>query len=247
MANPISKAFKYLSALFSSKIDEHADPKVQIEQAIAEATKRHKNLTDQAASVIGNVRQLEMQLSRKDAEAKRLEASIRKGLEQQMAAQNAGNTSEAQALEKTLQAMAVQLKSTQTEIANLKELYTAAAQQAEQAKAAVESNAARLNSQVAERTKLLTQLEQAKMQEQVAKNISSMNSIVDEDVPSLDSVRNKIEARYAKALGASELASNDINVRMDQIAIDANAIEANDMLSQMRAELEAKKQGEIEQ
>ncbi|MGO1827870.1 MAG: PspA/IM30 family protein, partial [Corynebacterium variabile] len=34
MANPFTKGWKYLMALFDSKIEENADPKVQIEQAI---------------------------------------------------------------------------------------------------------------------------------------------------------------------------------------------------------------------
>ena len=34
MANPFVKAWKYLTALFNAKIDEHADPKVQIQQAM---------------------------------------------------------------------------------------------------------------------------------------------------------------------------------------------------------------------
>ena len=33
MANGFTKAWKYLMALFSSKVDEYADPKVQIQQA----------------------------------------------------------------------------------------------------------------------------------------------------------------------------------------------------------------------
>ena len=37
MANPFTKAWRYLMALFDSKIDENADPKVQIQQAIADA------------------------------------------------------------------------------------------------------------------------------------------------------------------------------------------------------------------
>ena len=34
MANPFVKAWKYVMALFNAKIDEHADPKIQIQQAI---------------------------------------------------------------------------------------------------------------------------------------------------------------------------------------------------------------------
>ena len=49
MANPFVKAWKYFMALFNAKIDEHADPKVQIQQAIEEAQRQHQALTQQAA------------------------------------------------------------------------------------------------------------------------------------------------------------------------------------------------------
>ena len=39
MANPFVKAWRYLMALFSSKVDQYADPKVQIQQAI-DSTRR---------------------------------------------------------------------------------------------------------------------------------------------------------------------------------------------------------------
>ena len=68
MANPFVKAWKYVMALFNAKIDEHADPKVQIQQAIEEAQRQHQALTQQAAQVIGNQRQLEMRLNRQLAD-----------------------------------------------------------------------------------------------------------------------------------------------------------------------------------
>ena len=68
MANPFVKGWKYLMALFGAKIDEHADPKVQIQQAIEEAQRQHQVLVQQAAAVIGNQRQLEMKLSRQMTE-----------------------------------------------------------------------------------------------------------------------------------------------------------------------------------
>ena len=68
MANGFTKAWKYLMALFSSKVDEYADPKVQIQQAIEDAQRQHQALVQQAAAVIGNQRQLEMKLSRQMTE-----------------------------------------------------------------------------------------------------------------------------------------------------------------------------------
>ena len=75
MANPFSKAWKYLMALFDSKIEENADPKVQIEQAIQDAQRQHQALSQQAAAVIGNQRQLEMKLNRQLAEVEKLQAN----------------------------------------------------------------------------------------------------------------------------------------------------------------------------
>jgi len=42
MANGFAKAWRYLGALFSSKVDEYADPKIQIQQAIEEAQRQHQ-------------------------------------------------------------------------------------------------------------------------------------------------------------------------------------------------------------
>ena len=68
MANPLVKGWKYFMALLSGKLDEHADPKIQIQQAIEEAQRQHQALSQQAAAVIGNQRQLEMKLARQMSE-----------------------------------------------------------------------------------------------------------------------------------------------------------------------------------
>src|SRR6187431_3416102 len=80
MANPFVKAWKYFMAAFSSKIEEHADPKVQIQQAIEEAQRQHHALSQQAAAVIGNQRQLEMKLNRQLGEVEKLQSSARQAL-----------------------------------------------------------------------------------------------------------------------------------------------------------------------
>src|SRR6185503_9317805 len=80
MANPFVKGWRYLMALFGAKIDEYADPKVQIQQAIEEAQRQHQALVQQAAAVIGNQRQLEMKRSRQMSEVEKLQASARQAL-----------------------------------------------------------------------------------------------------------------------------------------------------------------------
>src|SRR5699024_6486279 len=87
-------------------------------------------------------------------------------------------------------------------------------QAAGQAKKAVEQNAMVLQQKVAERTKLLSQLEQAKMQEQVSASLQSMSDVsAGVNTPNLDQVRDKIETRYANALGSAELAQIRASVK----------------------------------
>jgi phage shock protein A len=78
--NPVVRAWKYMSAWFGAKVDEKADPKIQIEQAIQEAQRQHQALTQQAAAVIGNQRQLEMQLDRQLNGVEDLQAQARQAL-----------------------------------------------------------------------------------------------------------------------------------------------------------------------
>jgi phage shock protein A len=87
---------------------------------------------------------------------------------------------------------------------DLKSLHDQALQAAQQAKQAVEQNAQQVQAKLAERSQLLTQLEQAKMQEQVSASLSSMSELsAPGTTPNLNEVRDKIEARYAKALGTA--------------------------------------------
>ena len=81
---------------------------------------------------------------------------------------------------------------------DLKTLHDQALGAAGQARKAVENNAMLLQQKLAERTKLLSQLEQAKMQETVARSLESMSNLAAPGTtPSLDEVRDKIERRYA--------------------------------------------------
>ena len=90
---------------------------------------------------------------------------------------------------------------------------------------------------LAERNKLLSQLDQAKMQEQVNKAMASLSETVGEDVPTFDEVREKIEARYAKAKGMSELTESSVESRMLEVEQAAANSEAQTRLAQIRAQL----------
>src|ERR1700690_2238880 len=93
-----------------------------------------------------------------------------------------------------------------------------------------------LQQKIAERTKLLSQLEQAKMQEQVSASLRSMSEIAAPgNTPSLDEVRDKIERRYANALGQAELAQNSVQGRMMEVDQAGVEMAGHSRLEQIRA------------
>jgi phage shock protein A len=238
MANPFVKFWKYLMASFSSKIDEHADPKVQIQQAIEEAQRQHQALSQQAAAVIGNQRQLEMKLNRQLGEVEKLQASARQALVLADEARSKGEEQRAQEFENAAQNFATQLVSAEQSIEDLKNLHDQALQAASQAKQAVERNAMVLQQKLAERTKLLSQLEQAKMQEQVSASLRQMTELAAPgSTPSLEEVRDKIEKRYATAVGSAELAQNSVQGRMLEIQQSTTEMAGSNRLEQIRASM----------
>ncbi len=238
MANPFVKAWKYLMASFSSKIDEHADPKVQIQQAIEEAQRQHQALNQQAAAVIGNQRQLEMKLNRQLGEIERTQASARQALVLADQARANGDEVAAQRYEETAQVYATQLVTAEQSVEDLKTLHDQAIQAAGQAKQAVKRNEMLLQQKITERTKLLSQLEQAKMQERAAESLRSMSELTAPGTtPSLDEVRDKIEKRYANAIGSAELAQNSVQGRMLEVQQATVDMAGQNRLEQIRASL----------
>jgi phage shock protein A len=244
MANPFVKSFRYLMALFGAKVDEYADPKVQIQQAIEEAQRQHQALVQQAAAVIGNQRQLEMKLSRQMGEVEKLQGMARQALVLADKKRAEGDEAEAQKFEQTAQTLATQLVSAEQSMEDLKTLHDQALGAAGQARKAVENNAMVLQQRIAERTRLLSQLEQAKMQETVAKSLEGMSQLAAPgNTPSLDEVRDKIEKRYATAMGRAELASNSVEGRMLEVQKSSLDLAGSSRLDQIRASMAGDKLG----
>jgi len=238
MANGFAKAWNYVSAWFSSKVDEKADPKIQIQQAIEQAQRQHASLTAQAASVIGQQHQLELQLDRKLAEIESLQQQARQALVLVDQSRAQGNEAKAAEFEETAGHIANQLVTAEADAANLKRLHDQSMGAAQQAKRAVEENRQRLQEKLNERTKLLSQLEQAKMQEQVSASLSQMSELsASSNTPSLEAVRDKIERRYANALGQAELANDTTAGRLQEVKRATANLAAQSRLAEIRASM----------
>jgi phage shock protein A len=250
MFKAIRRFWKYLAAKLNTSFNERADPKVQLEQAIMEAQEQHRRLKEQAANVIANQKQTELRLNRSLDELEKVNGNARQAVLMADEATKKGDNAKAIEYTSAAEAFANRLIALEHEVGELKALHLQSAQAADQAKHAVSQNSTMLQKKLGERQRLMGQLDQAKMQEQMNKAMASLSETVGEDVPTLDEVRDKIEARYAKAKGMSELSETSVESRMLEIEAAARNSEAQGRLAEIRAQLglaPASTEGEIPQ
>jgi phage shock protein A len=237
MANIFTRIWKYLGAALTGKFDEMADPKIQIDQAIAEAQQQHRILRERAADVIASQKQTQMQLDRAEANLDKTRASAKQALVMAEEASAAGDTDRAAKMTTAAENFAQRLVILEDEVATLQKLLLQASASSDQAKAAVSQNASLLQRKMQERQTLLNQLGQAEMAEQMNASMESLTATVGQDVPTLDEVRAKIEGRLAKAQGRAELAADSVEGQMLEVEQAAMNNEAQARLSQLRSEL----------
>lgn len=229
--------WNYTTAKLTGSFNERADPKVQLEQAITEAQDQHRRLKEQAANVIANQKQTEIRLNRTMEEYEKVSNNARQAVMMADDAQKKGDEKKLGEYTSAAEAFANRMITIETEVQDLKSLHLQASQAADQAKAAVNQNSSALQKKLSERQKLLSQLDQAKMQEQLNKAMTSLNEQVGQEVPSFEEVREKVESRYAKAKGTSELNEASIEGRMLEVEQASINVEAQSRLSEIRSQL----------
>src|SRR5918911_451864 len=122
------RAWRYLTAALTGKFNEAADPKIPLEQAIAEAQDQHRRLGGQGAN--GSARQAVLMADE---------------------ATKKGDTAQATQYAQAAEAFANRLIAVEREVESLKQLHYQSTQAADQAKAAVTQNSTALQKKLAER------------------------------------------------------------------------------------------------
>ncbi|MFN3254090.1 MAG: PspA/IM30 family protein [Ilumatobacter sp.] len=233
----LKKRWNYLIAKLTGRFEENADPKVQLEQAIDQAKTQHRTLKEQAANVIANQKQAEIRLNKKMEELGNLNANARQALIMASDAQKAGDADKAAQYTQAAETIADKLVSLEADVESLKAMVLESTQASDQAKAAVQQNSRLLQEKIAEKSKLLSQLDQANMQEEMNNAMSQLTETVGADVPTFNEVQEKIEARYAKAKAKSELNEVTVESRVLEIEQATANVAAQSRLSELRAEL----------
>lgn len=237
MIKVLKRWWKYTVARLNGSFNERADPKVQLEQAIAEAHEQHKRLTQQAANVIANQKQTEMRLNRVMEDLEKVSGNARQAVMMADQATKSGDATKAAEYTTAAESFANRMISLESEVEDLKALHYQAAEAADQAKLAVQQNSTALQKKLSERQALLGKIDQANMQEEMNNAMAQLSATVGEDVPTLEEVRSKVEARYAQAKGMSELQGASVEGRMLEVEQAAMNVEAQGRLAEIKAQL----------
>lgn len=237
MFKVLRRWWRYLASLFGAKLEEVADPKIQLEQAISESREQHRRLTEQAATIIANQKQLEMRLDRAIDDYEKARGSASQALLLADEASRTGDEGKAATFGQAAEAYASRLVTLERQVAELRAGLLVAAEQSAQAKQAVKLNAIAVQKALAERERLLSQIDQARMQEQMNAAMAQMRESVGDDVPTLEEVRTKVERRLAAANAASELTGATVDTKMLEVEQAQADAETHVRLAELRSQL----------
>ncbi|MGI9032189.1 MAG: PspA/IM30 family protein, partial [Acidimicrobiales bacterium] len=122
MGNLIKRAWRYMTAALTGRFNEAADPKVQLEQAIAEANDQHRRLVQQAANVIANQKQTEMRLNRAMEDIEKQNGLARQAVTMADDATKRGDSAKAVEYTQAAESFANRLVASEREVESLKQL-----------------------------------------------------------------------------------------------------------------------------
>jgi phage shock protein A len=227
------KSNEYAKTAVEMKIDANADPRVQLEQAVAAAQEQNETLRAQGAVVIGHQRQEEARLHRMMDQLETAKGAAAQALQ---LADGTDDPTQKQQFMDEANARAGEIVSLQTQIEHQHEVLDHATQAAQEAHEAVREHAEDLQAQLQQRRELVSELDQTQMEETLHKTMEALHSTANADIPSMDQVREKIEARKAKQQGYAEIEADSPEHAHRQVQKAMMASQAKGVLDQIRAE-----------
>ncbi len=198
--NLFKRANSYAQASAQATLDAHADPKIQLEQAIAGMQEHHRDLEAAASQVIAQEKVSKMRL----ADLSQDEARYTKSA---LAAKQQGNLDAARIFATKIASLRDQIGSLSAQIPQLE-------QAAADAREAVQESADQLQQKVAEQGTILAQVDQARMQQQMAASLKQVSDLTrSSDVPSFDEIKQKVAGQFAQAQASAELSAGSPEVQ----------------------------------
>lgn len=210
------KANSYAEASAQAAFDSHADPKVQLEQAIAGMQEHHRDLEAAAGQVIAQEKTAKMRLADLSTQEARYTKSA-------LAAKQQGNLDAARTFATKIASLRDQIGSLTGQIPQLE-------QAAADAREAVQESADQLQQKLAERGTVLAQIDQARMQQEMAASLRQVSDLTrSSDVPSFEEIKQKVAGQFAQAQASAELSSaspevQEMHAHHAELTSEADAI-----------------------
>ena len=233
----LKRLWGYITTLFRRTAEGAMNPEIEIEQAINEARKRDQELRNQAAKVVAHRTQIESKMENAADDVGEAREMAKQALLRAETSKSNGDVEGVEKWTRTAQSLAMKLQAAENNMTTLKTQYESASSQAESAKKAVQQNAMRVQELAAKRMELLGSLEAAKMQESVNKAVDALSNTMDYDMPSLEKVEEKIEARKAQAMANAELREATPQGAEAELKEAINMVQADAKLEELKAEL----------
>jgi len=231
------KWWLYIQSWFKSTSDDMMDPEIEIQVAIDQAKKKNQDLRNQAANIVAHRTQLETKIEKAADEVGETREMAKQAILKAEDAQTAGDAAGVAKWTNIAQAQAMKLQAAENNLTSLKGQYGTAITQADEAKRAVQANAVKLQELSAKQMELLGALEQAKMQETVNAAVESMSTTLDDGLPTLESVEDKIEKRKAQAMAKAEIFEATPEGGEVELRQAMNEAQADAKLAELKAEL----------
>ncbi len=231
------KWIAYIKSWFKSSSDKMMDPEIEIQMAIDQAKKKNQELRNQAANIVAHRTQLEAKIEKAADQVGETREMAKQAILKAEEAKAAGDTAGVAKWTGIAQGQASKLQAAEANLTSLKSQYQTAITQADAAKQAVQANAVKLQELSARQMELLGALEQAKMQESVNEAVQSMSATLDDGLPTLESVEEKIEKRKSQAMAKAEIFEATPEGGEAELRQAMNEAQADAKLEELKAEL----------
>jgi phage shock protein A len=217
MANMVGRLRRSLAARLGWGTVEQADPRVRLEEAIAEDREQHRLLVEQAANVVASQAQLQGRIDRAIDEVGRVSAAARQALALADQARLAGDEEQAAAMEQAARSLAGRLVVLDRETDTLRRLLLDATDAANRARQAVATSSTLLRKRLAQREALLSHLEQAELHEQLNATLRQLSTSPGGEAPTLAEVGETIDRRLAEARAMTEVIGSAVELQMLEV------------------------------
>jgi phage shock protein A len=201
MPGALRRPWMPIGAKLRSRRSEPADPKAQLEQAIAAATDQHRELAQQADAVFAEHESVETRLERATIERDKLHARTSRATAMADDAAQRGDDTKVAEFTAAAESFASQLAAIETELDGVQHEALQSARASDEAKAALEERTSSLQGALAAHHQVLSESDQAETRALVDDALAALSEPAGVGIPTVEELRDRIAARSATAEG----------------------------------------------